>query len=290
MALYAKWKEKNLKKAAATCYSFVNQLNKAKNMNISVLVAVLDEERRLQDCLLSLKRFKDVLVVDLGSKDSSVEFARSLSFEVITHPWVPIGEMILPETMPKMQNDWIIRVDPDEVLPDKLIDDLMELEVDDNIAIVNVPYQYYFRNQKLDTTIWGGVRPIPRVINRTRVNVTPEVHRTLNCKPGYGTITLPFRPGNAVLHYWADSYSQLISKHERYIKMEGESRYNHGIRFDWVSLLLSPLRSFQNSFITSSGWRGGWNGWFLSAFFAYYQTKALLSLYSYEKQLKRASS
>lgn len=259
-------------------------------MRLSVLVAILDEERRLKDCLLSLKRFDDVTVVDLGSKDHSVEIAQSMGFKVTVHPWVPIGEMILPATMPKMQNDWIIRVDPDEVLPSNLVDDLMQLTVNDNIAIVNVPYQYYFRNQKLDTTIWGGVRPIPRVINRTRVNVTPEVHRTLNCKPGYESFTLPSRPGNAVLHYWADSYPQLISKHERYLKMEGESRYNHGIRFDWVSFLLIPFRSFQQSFIKSSGWRGGWNGWFLSVFFAYYQTKALLSLYFYEKQLNRASS
>lgn len=259
-------------------------------MQISVLVAVLNEENRLRDCLLSLGRFDDVLVVDLGSNDHSVAIAQSMGFKVIDHPWVPIGEMILPATMPNMQNDWIIRVDPDEVLPANLVDDLLQLEVADDIAIVNVPYQYYFRKQKLDTTIWGGVRPIPRVINRTRVNVTPEVHRTLNCKPGYESFTLPSRLGNAVLHYWADSYAQLISKHERYLKMEGESRFNHGIRFDWASFFLSPLRSFQQSFIKCSGWRGGWNGWFLSAFFAYYQTRSLLSLYFYEKQLKRTSS
>lgn len=259
-------------------------------MKISVLVAVLDEERRLKDCLSSLGRFDDVMVVDLGSKDRSVEIAQNLGFKVISHPRVPIGEMILPATMPKMQNDWIIRVDPDEVLPSNLVDDLMQLEVNDNIAIVNVPYQYYFRNQKLDTTIWGGVRPIPRVINRTKVKVTPEVHRTLNCKPGYETFTLPFRPGNAVAHYWADSYQQLISKHERYLQMEGESQYKHGMRFGWISFLLSPLRGFQKSFIKYSGWRGGWHGWFLSAFFAYYQTKSMLSLYLYEKQLRRVSS
>lgn len=258
-------------------------------MKISVLVAVLDEEKPLKDCLLSLKRFEDVIVVDLGSNDHSVEIAQSLGFKVVTHPWVSIGEMVLPVMMPQMQNDWIIRVDPDEVLPSVLVDDLMQLEVDDKCAIINVPYQYYFKRKKLDTTIWGGIRPIPRIINRTRVNVTPEVHRTLHCKPGYETFTLPSRPGNAVLHYWADSYRQLFSKHERYIAMEGKSRYNNGFRFDWISFFLSPLRSFQQSFIKSSGWRGGWHGWFLSAFFAYYQTKSLLSLYFYEKQIRRAS-
>jgi hypothetical protein len=185
--------------------------------------------------------------------------------------------------MPDMEHDWIIRVDPDEVLPDNLIDDLMKLEVSEKYAIINVPYQYYFINKQLDTTIWGGVRPIPRVINRTRVNVTTEVHRTLQCKSGYEAFTLPSRLGNAVLHYWADSYEQLFSKHQRYIAMEGKSRYNNGFRFGWKLFLLSPLRSFKHSFIQCSGWRGGWHGWFLSVFFAVYETRALLSLYRYEK-------
>jgi len=256
-------------------------------MKISALVVTFNEERRLNDCLLSLKRFDDVMVADLGSKDRSVKIAKNLRFKVVAHPWVPIGEMALPALLPAMKNDWVIRVDPDEVLPPELIDDLSQLKVDDKYGIIEVPYQYYFMNKKLDTTIWGGVRPIPRVINRTRIRVTPEVHRTLHCRPGYETFTLPYHPGNAVLHYWVDSYGQLFSKHERYIAMEGESRYNNGFRFGWESLLESPLRSFYNSFIQCSGWRGGWHGWFLSAFFAVYQMRALLSLYQYEKNIRR---
>lgn len=252
-------------------------------MQISVLVVTFNEEIRLKDCLLSLKRFDDVTVADLGSKDHSVEIAQSLGYKVVAHPWVPIGEMVLSTLMPAMRHDWIIRVDPDEVLPPELIDDLAQLEVDDKYGIISVPYQYYFLRKKLDTTVWGGVRPIPRVINRKRVNVTPEVHRTLQCKPGYETFTLLYRPGNAVLHYWVDSYGQLFSKHERYIAMEGESRYNNNLRFGWRSLLVDPLKSFKYSFIQCSGWREGWDGWFLSAFFAVYEMRSILSLYQYEK-------
>jgi glycosyltransferase involved in cell wall biosynthesis len=264
--------------------------SKEKFMQISVLVVTFNEEIRLKDCLLSLKRFDDVMVADLGSNDSSAKIAQNLGFKVVACPWVPIVEMVLPTLIPAMKYDWVIHVDPDEVLPPELIDDLFQLEVDDKYGIIDVPYQYYFLNKKLDTTIWGGVRPLPRVINRTRVNVTPEVHRALRCKPGYETFTLPYRPGNAVLHYWIDSYEQVFSKHERYVVMEGESRYKNGFRFNWKSLIMSPLRGFKDSFIRCSGWRGGWHGWFLSAFFAFYEMRALLSLYRYEKNMKRGSS
>ena len=252
-------------------------------MNISVLVVTLNEERRLDDCLASLKNFEDVLVVDIGSTDNSVKIAQSMGYKVVCHPWVPIGEMVLPSVMPVLQNDWIIRVDPDEILPPNLIDDLQNLEVDDKIGIIHVPYQYYFMNKRLDTTVWGGVRPIPRVIHRARINVTSDVHKALNCRSGYEIYTLPPRPGNAVIHHWIDSYPQLFEKHERYIRMEGESRYNNGARFSWRSFLSRPIRSFTSSFIKYSGWRGGWAGWFLSFFIAIYEARALLSLKQYER-------
>jgi glycosyltransferase involved in cell wall biosynthesis len=259
-------------------------------MEISALVVTFNEERRLGDCLRSLMQVEDVIVADLGSTDRSVEIARGMGFRVVDHPWVPIGEMVLPGMMPLMQNDWVIRVDPDEVLPPQLLEDLMQLEVDEKIGIVQVPYQYYFLGKKLDTTIWGGVRLIPRVINRTKVHVTSDVHRALNCKLGYESYMLSSRTENAVIHYWADSYQQLITKHERYIAMEGESRYNNGLRFSLRSFLLNPLRSFAGSFIKCSGWRGGWNGWFLSFFIAVYEARALLSLNRHEKaELKESS-
>lgn len=252
-------------------------------MKLSALVVTFNEERRLRECLQSLRLFEDVIVVDIGSSDDSVKIAEEMGFKVLDHPWVPIGEVILPGIMPVMQNDWIIRVDPDEVLPPGLLDDLMRLEVSESVGIIHVPYQYYFLGKRLDTTIWGGVRPIPRVIHRARVNVTSDVHRALNCKPGYESFTLPSRPGNAILHYWIDSYGQLMEKHERYIAMEGEGRYNHGSRFFWRAFFTSPLKNFLISFIKCSGWRGGWAGWFLSFFIAFYEARALLSLRHYEK-------
>ena len=255
-------------------------------MNLSAIVVSFNEERRLRDCLQSLNRINDVIVFDIGSTDYSVEIARGMGFKVMEHPWVPIGEMVLPNTMSLMQNDWIIRVDPDEVLPSNLIDDLMDLEVNDTVAIIQVPYQYYFLNKRLDTTTWGRVRPISRVVNRTRVDTTSDVHRALNCKPGYEIYTLPSRPGNAVIHYWVDTYQQLITKHDRYIVIEGESRYNNGLRFTWKSFLYNPLRSFAASFFKYAGWRGGWAGWFLSLFIAVYEARSILSLKKHEKILK----
>lgn len=255
-------------------------------MQLSAIIVVFNEERRLKDCLQSLTNLDEVIVVDLGSSDHSVEIAENMNFKVLSHPWVPIGEMVLPTLMPKMKNDWILRMDPDEVIPSNLYDDLSRLEVKDDIGIICLPKQFYFRGKKLDTTIWGGIRPNPQILNRSRVIVTNDVHRAYHCKPGYEKFTLPNRPGNAILHFWIDSYGQLFSKHARYISLEGESRYNNGSRFGWKSLFI-PVKGFYQSFIKCSGWRGGWNGWFLSFFFAVYEARSVIALFRYEKKILR---
>ena len=256
-------------------------------MNLSALLVVFNEEKRLGDCLRSLKLIEDVIVVDIGSTDSSAKIAKDMGFKVYKHPWVPVVEMVLPNMIYLLKNDWFIKVDPDEVLPINLIDDLLNLDVDEKVGIVQVPYQYYFLNKKLDTTIWGGVRFIQRIFHRDRVNVTADVHRALNCKPGYEQYKIPSRPGNAVIHYWIDNYQQLITKHERYIALEGMSRYNNGSHFSMRALITNPLKIFRHSFIECHGWRGGWVGWFLSFFIAFYEARALLSLRMYEKSISK---
>jgi len=84
-------------------------------MKISTLVVTYNDEKHLEECLDPLRRFAELVVVDLGSSDRSVEIAQRLGIKVIRKPWVPIGEMILPTMIPTMKHDWVLRVDPDEV-------------------------------------------------------------------------------------------------------------------------------------------------------------------------------
>jgi len=256
-------------------------------MKISALVVVYNEDRRLRECLYSLMNFDELLVVDLGSRDHSAEIARDMGITIIKHEWVPIVEMILPTLFTAMRNDWIIRVDPDEILPFALVNELNNLEVSEKIAIIGIPYQYYFMNKKLDTTVWGGIIIGGRVINRNRMIIGTEVHQHFYCKDGYEPLHLTYTGNNAVQHYWIDNYSQLFSKHERYLKMEGRARFARGEKFSLKGMIRHSLISFKKSFILKSGWRGGWTGWFLSFFYAQYVTRTWLALRQYEHSQKK---
>ena len=226
--------------------------------------------------------------MDLGSSDRSVEIAQRLGIKVVRKPWVPIVEMILPTLIPTMKHDWVLHVDPDEVFSPTLVDDLLALDPGDDYGAVAVPIQYYFLNKKLDVTIWGGLNFGRYVLHKQRVDFgDQEVHSTNYCKKGFKIFTLNFSGDNFVAHYWIDSYVQLFSKHERYLKMEGKARFARGERFSLKKMIISTLRKFKNSFIKKKGWRGGWTGWFLSFFYVQYVARGWLALRRYENSQKQ---
>lgn len=252
-------------------------------MKLSVLVVTYNDDKYLEECLNSLQPFDELIVVDLGSTDQSVAIAQTNGIKVVRHPWVPIGEMVYPNLKHIMRNDWILRVDPDEVIHSDLVVTLLAFEVSDKYGMVTIPLQYYFLNQKLDTTAWGGIRYAARISHKERTMMEKGVHSKHLCKDGYSTYQIDFSGTNVIAHYWINSFSQIFSKHERYLDLEGESRFNKGERFTWLQIVKQTLVHFRFSFIQRSGWRGGWVGWFLSFFYAQYEARSWLALRKYEK-------
>lgn len=251
-------------------------------MKLTALVVTYNDDKHLEECLRPLSKFDELIVVDLGSEDSSVEIARSYCKKVYFRSWVPAVELIMSDIIESTTNDWIIRLDPDEVIPPNLVDQLLQFDVDDTIGLVTIPYKYYFNQKELNTTIWGGIKYGRRVFNKKRTNIDGFVHRTHECINGYREFQIYKTEKNVVAHYWVDSYLELLSKHERYLKLEGKSRYNRGDRYSTWKMFIESLLNLKIGLLDKSGWRGGWDGWFLSFFYALYTARSWLSLRKFE--------
>ncbi|MBC7232568.1 MAG: hypothetical protein H5T68_04950 [Chloroflexi bacterium] len=236
-------------------------------------------------CLHSLAFCDQILVADLGSEDNSAQIAQECGAEVLAFNKVAIVEHILPAILPFARNEWVVRLDPDEIFPLSLVYDLCtEILRSDLLAIISVPYQYYFRGKPLTSTIWGGTRYIPRVFHKERVILEPYVHSGIRCKEGYMSAKIEKSGCNFVQHYWADSFAQLFEKHQRYIQEEGEARYQQGQRFTWRKLPGAVLYALKYNLIDCGGVQDGLIGIVLSMFYAWYVTMSLLSLRRYQKR------
>lgn len=263
-------------------------VGKAYPIEFSGIVVTYNEARRLRDCLNSLAFCEQLLVIDLGSKDGSAEIARECGAEVVNHKWAPVVEQVWPDVVSLARHAWIIQVDPDEVFPSSLVDDLVNTILKSpSLAMVYLPRQYYFRGRSLKTTIWGGIKYTPKVFHKDRVQLEPHVHRGIVCKNGYELKRIEPDSNVSIQHYWIDTISQLFEKHWRYIEREGEARYQLGERFSWRRWVRETGRALKCNLIDYNGLRGGLLGIFLSAFYAWYICMSLLSLCWYQKRVGR---
>ncbi len=85
--------------------------------DISVTLIVRNEEQFISQCLESVRDITDDLVViDTGSEDRTVELARQLGARVICRPWPRDFAKARNWALEEAKNPWILMLDADEVL------------------------------------------------------------------------------------------------------------------------------------------------------------------------------
>jgi tetratricopeptide (TPR) repeat protein len=87
----------------------------ARNLTISLCMIVKDEEEMLPGCLEPLRGVVDeMIVVDTGSSDRTVEIAESFGAKVVSFPWNGSFSDARNTSIEAASGDWLIYLDADE--------------------------------------------------------------------------------------------------------------------------------------------------------------------------------
>lgn len=241
---------------------------------LSALVSSRNEARLLGRCLDAIAFCDELIVIDIESDDDTAAVAEAHGARVVRHPFVPIAEAARVTVAPQARHDILLVVDPDEIVPPALVDEVRALlpELPDDVAAVDAPRQYYFRGRPLRGTVWGGPNKRRLLVRRSAVDLTPAIWGGMTLKPGFRLVTLPFTPESAIAHMWADSYRELARRHLRYLRLEPYDRAAAGEVTGYRAVLTTPWRAFRRSYITKRGFEDGPTGLGLSIFWAAFRT------------------
>ena len=86
---------------------------------VCACIIARDEEERLPAALASVAFCDEVVVVDSGSRDRTVELAREAGARVIEHPWHGFGVQ-RNVALDNATADWVLEVDADERVTPRL--------------------------------------------------------------------------------------------------------------------------------------------------------------------------
>lgn len=244
------------------------------------LIVSHDEGHLIGDRLRELQFCDELLVVDVASKDDTAAVAEAAGARVVPHPFARIAELVHPGVVHEARNDILVIPDPDEEIPPALAAQLSELEPElpEGVAILGARRIYYFRGKPLRGTVWGGVGGKALVVQRSRTEFVPAVHRGVKPRPGFRVEYLPDVGDNAIRHHWVSGYGEFIRKHVRYVRIEGPARALVGEITGFRALVRTPWRSFRECFVTRQGYRDGLDGLVLSVLYAIYRTASDVQL------------
>ena len=149
------------------------------NPTISLCMIVKNEEDQLPNCLKSVVELVDeIIIVDTGSTDLTVEKAISFGAKVYHFPWNNNFSAARNFSLTKATGDWLLILDADEVLESNIDDRLTRLVQDEEAEAYLFQINSYFGGHT-ETDILVDAR-ISLFRNNEKYRFTGSIHEEIS--------------------------------------------------------------------------------------------------------------
>ncbi|MEM7509194.1 MAG: glycosyltransferase family 2 protein [Pseudomonadota bacterium] len=241
---------------------------------LSVFIIAKNEEVRLPATLTALDWADQVVVVDSGSTDATVEIAKAAGAEVHHRDWTGYGpQKVHAETL--CRNDWLLNVDADEVVTAALAGELVEIFRD-------APAPGAWKLRVLNVYP-GDTRPRPFADD---YNVIRLYHRTVGGyrnHPLFDRVELrdgtqPRQLRHPVHHFALTDWHHFIDKENRYSSYQAEVAKPRGRLGLLLRLWIEMPWSFLKFYILRRHITGGWKGFVFALSAAHARTMRIAKM------------
>lgn len=217
---------------------------------LSAVIITRDAATQLLPCLESLDFCAEILVVDSGSADGTVELARRHGARVIETHWRGFGPQ-KQYAVEQAANDWVLCIDADERISGLLRDAM--------VAVLPAPtfaaYRFARCNRFMGRYLRHG-EGYPdwslRLFDRRQAHWSADaVHERVVTDGPVGTLA------GDLYHDSAESLESYLAKQNRYSTLAASAALTAGKRSSVARLLLSPLLRFIKFYVLRAGFLDG---------------------------------
>ena len=220
---------------------------------LTVAIIAHNAGRQIGPCLASAAFADEILVVDSGSTDETVEIVRRHGGRVETKEWLGFGRQ-KQYAVSIARNDWVLCLDADERVSDRLAESI-------RAALASRRYKAYRmarRNSFLGAWLAHG-EGYPdwtlRMFHRTSAGWSnDDVHEAVLTTVEVG------RLDGDLLHDSAEDVATYVAKQNRYTTLHAQALFNQGVRASAWRLIASPLARFVKFYFVRLGFLDGGPG------------------------------
>lgn len=250
-------------------------------MNISGLVITFNEESNIKDCIISLNRVCDeIIIIDSFSKDKTIEIAESMGAKVYSQEFLGDGLQRV-HGLQFCKNDWILNLDADERLDE---DSYQFIKSKDYLKQPYDAYNFrrknFLKKQPINFAGWYPSYTCRFFNKQTAKPATTKVHQSIQAT-NLKTTKLH------LLHYGWKDFHQIIGKYNLYTTWQSEEYFEQNKKVNFFTPITHGIWSFIRCYILKKGIFHGLDGITFSmmqAFFSYMKYAKLRKLYEENKK------
>jgi glycosyltransferase involved in cell wall biosynthesis len=225
---------------------------------ISVTIITHNEEENIRACLESVQWADEIIVVDSGSTDRTVEICREFTDMVFFNPWIGMKEQ-KQYAVEKASHTWIFSIDADERATEKVRLFILQ-------EVQNPAYDgYRFTRQNYFLGVWlkhGGWYPdhVLRLFRKDRGyfgGINPH-DKVIIKTSNVATLKIP------IIHHTYKSLSQYLAKQNMYSSISARELFSSGKRVAPYIIPLKAFWKFVETYFVKKGFLDGFRGFIVA--------------------------
>jgi glycosyltransferase involved in cell wall biosynthesis len=224
-------------------------------MKISATIITLTEERNIARAVESLRCCDEILVVDSGSADGTLDIARKLGARVIETGWRGYAKQ-KNFAAAEAEQDWIFSLDADEALSEALEGEIWEIKNNGpRFDGYTMPRLAQYCGRWIRHSGWYPDRKL-RLYHRAKAAWVGEyVHESVVMHSGeVGALE------GEILHFTCASVSEHLKTLDRYTTLAAQEVAARGAGIPIGRLLIDPAWTFVRTYFVHRGFLDGAEG------------------------------
>jgi glycosyltransferase involved in cell wall biosynthesis len=233
-------------------------------MKITATIITCDEERNIARAIESLRCADEVLIVDSGSVDRTVELAQKLGARVIEANWRGFSAQ-KNWAAEQASNEWILSLDADEALSEALEAEIWNVKKSGpECDAYTMPRLARYLGRWILHSGWYPDRKV-RLYHRDKASFVGDfVHESVEVRGRVGALE------NNILHFTCESLSEHVKTMDRYTTLAAQELAARKVKVPLSKLLLDPGWTFLKTYIVQRGFLDGPEGLTIAQMAAFY--------------------
>ena len=233
-------------------------------MKITATIITLNEERNIARAIESLRCSDEILIVDSGSIDRTVELAEKLGARVIEAGWRGFAGQ-KNWAAEQAAHDWILSLDADEALSESLEAEVLTLKKNGpRYDGYTMPRLARYLGRWILHSGWYPDRKV-RLYDRRKSNwIGDFVHESVQVHGRLGHLE------SNLLHFTCDSISEHLRTLDRYTTLAAQELAARRLKVPLSRVIVDPAWTFVKSYVIQRGFLDGLEGLIIAYMAAFY--------------------